>query len=476
MTQTGSRDLPGNGKHGLGGAKILIVDDEPDLLASCDRILGHVGALCHCTTDPHKALTLVKQIVPDVILVDLRMPRMDGFAFLKEVRKEFPSQIVVMMTAFANVRTALEATRLGAFDYLTKPFPAEELRVVLGRGMAHAHDLAEGGTEAPAEERKHDFSRILGESAPMRQLIDLAARVCASDASTVLVGESGTGKELLATCLHVNSPRASGPFISVDCSAIPETIFESELFGHEKGAFTGATDRRIGLFEQADKGTLFLDEVTNMSESVQVKLLRVLQERHIRRLGGRSLIPVDFRLVVASTVELKELVDSGRFRSDLYYRLNVVTLRIPPLRHRVGDVKLLARTFFQEFSSGSKPELLGISASAEMILSCFDWPGNVRELRNVIQHAVCLSPGPYITPLELPAYLVENAANEREQLPPLLQSAKQETVESFEKEFISDLLKRTRGNVSRAASLAGMHRSAFQRILRRHGIVSEAFR
>lgn len=471
-----STDIQGYEDHELRGASILIVDDEPDLLESCSRILDHAGASCRCTTDTEAALTLLQDIAPDIVLADLRMPRMDGIAFLQAVRKERPNQVVVLMTAFASVPTAVEAAKLGAFDYLAKPFSAEQLRIVLGRGLSYARASAAGGAAAASLEPKPQFSRILGTSAVMQQLFELASRVCSLDVSTVLVGESGTGKELLATCLHAGGPRSQGPFIAVDCSAIPETILESELFGHEKGAFTGAGDLRRGLLEQADKGTLFLDELGNMPESIQVKLLRVLQERHVRRLGGSALIPVDFRLISASHFNLKELVDAGRLRADLYYRLNVVTLRIPPLRQRIGDVKLLARAFFEEFNSGSQPALLGISASAELILERFSWPGNVRELRNVIQQAVCLSSGPYITPLELPSYLVETTAGELVKPPPLLQSAKQETVESFEREFISDLLRKTHGNVSRAASIAGMHRSAFQRIMRRHRIVSELFR
>ena len=365
-------------------------------------------------SSPPKALAagleLLQENDLDVVITDMKMPGMDGMEFMERIRQRQPDLPVIMMTAFGSVEKAVEAMRKGAFDYILKPFKNEELKLTIAKAINHYHLVTQNRQFARELQGKYHFGNIIGKSAQMQRIFALIEKVAPTKATVLITGDSGTGKELIARAIHYNSPRKDHPFISVNCGALPETLLESELFGHEKGAFSGAVSQRKGRFELAHEGTLFLDEISEMSPPLQVKLLRILQEMEFERVGGSQTLKVDVRVVAASNRNLKEDAANGRFRSDLYYRLNVVHVYLPPLRERPDDLPLLVNHFLAKYAKENHQELIAISSGAMERILDYHWPGNVRELENVIERAIILSDRHEIQVKDLPSELREPGA------------------------------------------------------------------
>jgi DNA-binding NtrC family response regulator len=457
-------------------ARVLIVDDEPDMLDNCARILGRAGYECVTTADSRKALGLVESERPDLLLTDLRMPEVDGLALLRQARQVDPHLPVVIFTAFATIESAVAAVKDGAFDYLPKPFSADQLTLAVERAVSQRRLALENLRLREQLKGTYGLENLIGRSPAMAEVFELVRKAARSDANILIVGESGTGKELVARAIHANSPRETQAFVPVDCASLPEQLLESELFGHEKGAFTGAVKTKPGLIEVAQRGTLFLDEVAELPVGLQVKLLRALQERQIRRVGGTRQIDVDVRLVSATNRDLRELVVKGQFREELYYRVNVIAIVLPPLRERKGDVGLLVHAFLKRYAPGREGPLKGFEPEALQILEAYAWPGNVRELQNVIERACVLAEGQTLTVRDLPPHLRVPAGTAGAPPPPLsgtnlpLREAKAEWMTQLEAAYLADLLQRHRGNVSQAAKAAGIDRKTFHRLIKKYGI------
>jgi two-component system NtrC family response regulator len=382
---------------------ILIVDDEKNYLLVLEDLLSEEGYQV-VTADSAKAgLEIVESHDLDAVITDMKMPGMDGMALLGHIHTMKPDLPIVMMTAYGTVEKAVEAMRKGAFDYILKPFENEELKLTLRKAIDHYRLICKNRFLTQQLEERYQFSNIIGKSASMQRIYQLIEKVAPTKATVLITGESGTGKELIARAIHYNSTRRDAPFISVNCGALPETLLESELFGHEKGAFSGAVSQRKGRFELAHGGTLFLDEITEMSPPLQVKLLRILQEMEFERVGGSQSLKVDVRVVAASNRDLKAEVAAGRFRSDLFYRLNVVRIQLPALRERTDDIPLLVNHFVAKHSQGVEPSNIMMEPDALRLLLDYPWPGNVRELENVIERAIILSHGNRITVKDLPS-------------------------------------------------------------------------
>ncbi|MCC2641492.1 MAG: Sigma-54 dependent response regulator [Nitrospira sp.] len=463
--------------------KILIVDDEQDALENCRRILSRVPYDCLTECNPLQALDIIERERPGLILTDLRMPNLDGIEVLTAAKRLDPSVQVVLLTAHATVQTAVTSMRYGAFDFITKPFTSTDLVQVVRRafgedGTAPVRNVGVagdgGGPDQARPKRLAGFARVIGESSAMRSVFGLIEKVAPTHSNVLIYGESGTGKELVAHAIHEASLRATRPFIPVDCVSLPDTLLESELFGHEKGAFTGAHVSKPGLFEIAAGGTVFLDEVSGMSQTLQSRLLRVLQERQMRRVGGIRFTDVDVRVIAASNQDLEEACRRGEFREDLYYRLNVIPIALPPLRNREGDIILLAREFLRRFMKQQGPTaslVPQLDQAAIDVLCWYAWPGNVRELQNVIERAAVLADGPTIGLAHLPERVqasggVDSGSGEAASF----KHAKQAAVITFERGFLIDLLRRHDGHMGRAAREAGVDRKTIERMVKRHGL------
>ncbi|MFQ6043523.1 MAG: sigma-54-dependent transcriptional regulator, partial [Candidatus Poribacteria bacterium] len=388
-----------------------------------------------------------------------------------EAAKQIDSDIIVIMfTAYASYQMALESGQKGAFDYLPKPFTAAQLRSVVERGLKQRQLATENRNLRQQLEERYCFDKIIGNSDAILKTLETAEKVTKTDASVLITGESGTGKELIARSLHANSQRKSKPFVPVDCASLPEELLESELFGHEKGAFTSAITTKRGLFEIADGGTLFLDEVGDLPLPIQSKLLRVLQEREFRRVGGTKLLNVDVRIISATNKDLRREIDKGSFREELYYRLNVLSIHLPPLRERRGDVPLLAKHFLQRVKQSNPKPITGILPAAMELLERHSWPGNVRELQNVIERAVSLAEGTVIEPEELPEYIrsPKKGALRLSYKSDSFKEAKEEIIEAFEKDYLINLLRRHDNNISQAAKTAGINRKTIHRLIQKY--------
>jgi DNA-binding NtrC family response regulator len=455
--------------------KILVIDDEIDMLDSCARLLARLGYQVATEVDSTRGPARFEEERPDLVLTDLRMPGLDGLGVLRAIRGIDPSAMVVLITAFATIETAVEAVKEGAFDYLPKPFSADQLKLCVERALEQRRLREENRRLLEQLTETYRFDNIIGKSLPMLQVFETIKKVAKSEANILIVGETGTGKELIAKSLHVNSRRGASPFIPVDCASLPENLLESELFGHEKGAFTGAQTSRPGLFEYANGGTVFLDEVGDISLNLQAKLLRVLQERQVRRVGSNRIIDVDVRVISATNRDLGQAVARGEFREDLYYRLNVISIPLPPLRERKGDIPLIVRHYIAKYAATSGKEITGITPEAMRLLEEYRWPGNVRELQNVIERAVVLAEHELLRPEDLPEHIriraeaVSPAASApANELP--LKRAKEEWAAAFERDYVLQLLKRHDGNISQAAKSAGVDRKTIHRLMKKHGI------
>jgi len=459
-------------------ARVLIVDDEPDMLENCERLLGAAGCGTRTLADPTQVRSVLHDFAPDVLLLDLRMPGADGMSVLAAALADDPHLPVVMMTAYASVASAVAAIREGAFDYLTKPFTGDQLRVAVERASRYRGLTLENRRLRADAERQARASRLVGESVGIRRVLERVAKVAPTDANVLITGESGTGKELVAQLLHAGSPRRAKPFVPIDCAALPETLLESELFGHEKGAFTGAIERTTGLLVAANGGTVFLDEIGELSTGLQAKLLRALEERTLRPVGSTRTVDVDIRLVTATNLALEEAVEQGTFRSDLYYRLNVLRIDLPPLRERRDDIPLLARTFLEEFAARQQRDPPQVSPEAWTALEAYDWPGNVRELRNVVQRLVIMDEDGRVTSADLPD-IVRGWAGPRPEsgeAPLPYERARAAAAAAFRREYVQRLLAQHGGNVSRAARAAGVSRRTLHRMLAEQQTGGEARR
>jgi DNA-binding NtrC family response regulator len=382
--------------------RLVVIDDEANAAAALETLLRDDGYEVARANDARSGLELVDRFEPDLVLTDLRMPGMDGLELLARIKQTRPNTMVLLMTAFGTVKTAVKAMKLGAEDYLGKPIDVEELEVLLEKTLEKKRLLDEACVLRARLDQKYKFENLVGESPGMLHVFKTIRQVAPSSASVLLLGESGTGKELFAQAIHQNSLRKGKPFIRVACAALPETLLESELFGHEKGSFTGALYTRAGRFEAADGGTLFLDEIGDISPAVQVKLLRFLEEKEFERVGGNRTFKVDVRIVVATHRDLEKKIEDGSFREDLYYRLNVIELHIPPLRERDGDIPLLAHHFLRKFAQANGKDVHGISDEVLALLLRHPWPGNVRELENAMERAVVLTDEAVLNPAHFP--------------------------------------------------------------------------
>jgi DNA-binding NtrC family response regulator len=444
--------------------RILIADDEANARTALAELLRDEGYLVETAADGFKALPKLEDFGPDLLLTDLKMPGMDGLDLMRKAREVDPEMVAVVMTAYGAVDTAVAAMRQGAADYLTKPINIEELAIVVERALERRRLRREAGMLRERLSERHRIQNIVGSSAPMQKVFETVLQVAPSRASVLITGESGTGKELIAAAIHEHSPRAGGPFVKLHCAALAETLLESELFGHERGAFTGAQARRDGRFQHADGGTLFLDEIGEISPSTQVKLLRFLQEREFERVGGNQTIKVDVRIVAATNRDLKKLVREGRFREDLYYRLNVVSVDVPPLRERPSDIPLLAVHFLRKYAADNEKIMRGFSTEALDRLVRYDWPGNVRELENAIERAVVVCRGDEVGTEELSPGIVPVQQGGRDQLPAVPGS----TLAELEKFAILKTLEHTGGSTSKAADMLGISPRKIQYRLREY--------
>ncbi len=430
--------------------RILVVDDEANARAALSEILREEGYATETAADGFKALGKLEEFAPDVVLTDLKMPGLDGIAFMEKAKSASPQTVFVVMTAFGSISSAVAAMKSGAENYLTKPLDYEALSAVVERAMEKAKLLQETLALRDRLRERNALGHIVTEDPKMRAVLDLVAQVGPSKASVLVTGESGTGKELIAEAICAASPRASAPFVRLHCAALAESLLESELFGHEKGAFTGAVARREGRFKQADGGTLFLDEIGEIPMGTQVKLLRFLQEKTFERVGGNETVKVDVRLIAATNRDLKAEIKKGTFREDLYYRLNVISIELPPLRERRADIGPLASFFLARYAKENGRAIEGISDQALKVLSGYDWPGNVRELENVIERAVVLCEGPQIEVRHLPLSLAP--ANQKDAPPPIPGS----TIQDLERYAILRTLEACGGSTSKAASILGV--------------------
>src|SRR5207248_2469244 len=433
--------------------RVLIVEDEPAARSGLEQLVKSWGFFAESAGDCEEALEKVTTFRPAIVITDLVMPRLDGLGLLRALQQQGADVTTLILTAQGTVETAVEAMKEGAYDYLTKPIDLQRLKILLDKIVERLETMREVKALRRQLREHGTFGSMIGNSPEMRKIYQVVEQAAPTGASVLITGESGTGKELVARTIHQLSPRASFPFVAINCAAIPETLLESEIFGHEKGAFTGAAERRAGCFELADRGTLFLDEIGEMTPATQVKLLRVLQERTFRRLGGRSEQSVDVRIIAATNLDPAEAVKHGRLREDLYYRLNVFALRLPPLRERKDDLPLLIQSFISEFNTRNQKNIVGLDQQAMRMLEHYGWPGNVRELRNVIERATILAAGPFIEAKHLPPVLAEEPPPEQQ---PQLALSPGTTVEEAERRLIMMTLAHTRDNKTRAAEILGI--------------------
>ena len=462
-------------------SRILVVDDEAVIRDGVKRILERSGMEVATSSSGRAALAMMQETDFDLVVTDLKMPGLNGIEVLKAIKVLQPEVPVIIITGYSTVDTAVEAMKNGAFDYIAKPFTPDQITGKVEKALEQREVLTENLLLKKELREHHGFDQFIGESREMQKIYRRIIQVAPTDSTVLITGESGTGKEVVARAIHRNSPRRDHPFVAVDCTSLAENLLESELFGHIKGSFTGAIQTKTGLFKVADGGTLFLDEVANISLTTQAKLLRVLQEREITPIGGTQTIKIDIRLVAATNRNLRTLVDEGRFREDLFFRLNIIPIDLPPLRERTGDLPLLIAHFLQKFSSSMGKELRGLSAEAKSLLESYSFPGNVREVENIIERAVVLAEGDLIQvdDLELgyACILKPQPPPDEHAVPTTLEELKEakriireKALEDVEKAFVISALERSHGNITKAAEETGMLRPNFQALLKKLGI------
>jgi two-component system response regulator PilR (NtrC family) len=455
-------------------ARILVVDDEPSILEFFEILLSEEGYTVDLVSNGREAMEMVERTPYDLVITDLAMPEVDGMAVLERVKEISPETLVLMITAYATAESAVDAMKMGAYDYLLKPFKVDEIRLVIRNALEKSTLRRENTALKQEVNRRKGFNHFIGESEKMQKIFDLIEKVAGGKSSVLIVGESGTGKELVAKAIHENSPRANRPFVSINCGAIPENLIESELFGYQRGAFTGATSNKMGLFEAAHQGTFFLDEVGELPGPIQVKLLRMLQEKTIRRIGSTSSSPVDVRVLSATNRDLEEDVASGRFREDLYYRLNVIQIRLPALRDRPEDIPLLANHFLNKAVQEHGKAIEGISPDALRTIQSYAFPGNVRELENLIEQSVALESGRLIRPESLPERVKRVDLGEIPTMPVVSEAGidLERTVDELEKKLLMEALRLSGGVKKRAAELLKISFRSMRYRLLKHGLAN----
>ena len=455
-------------------ARILVVDDERSMRELLAIVLKRDGHEVLVAENGRRAIELLEKETVELLISDVKMPDVSGVQVLAAAQRVNPEIIGIMITAYASTDTAVEALRLGAYDYLSKPFNVDELKLKVTKALERKRLQQENALLKRALQDTHQFSNIIGRSPGMQAVFQLIQTI-APTASTVLIsGESGTGKELVARAIHFNSPRKDRPFVALNCGALPETLLESELFGHVRGAFTGADSNKKGLVEVAEKGTVFLDEIGEMSPMVQVKVLRVLQERKFRRLGGTEETEADIRIIAATNRDLSKLVADGKFREDLFYRINVIPVHLPPLRDRLEDIPPLAEHFLAKYAAQMRRKVSGLSPEAMRRLQAYSWPGNIRELENAIERAVALESGPLVEATSLPEHVQtgvpRTSPDARDNVVLDTGFHLERHVEEIEREYISEALRRAGGVKSRAAELLGMSFRSFRYYMKKYNL------
>ncbi|MDP7421543.1 MAG: sigma-54 dependent transcriptional regulator [bacterium] len=439
---------------------VLVADDKKSMREFLSEALQKEGYQVSLAADGEQALELFRELIPDIVITDIRMPGLNGLEFLKSMRDLDPEAVVIVITAYGSIETAVTAMKSGAYDYITKPFSIDELTVVMDKAKEQRRLVDENRRLRLELTKKYKFENIIGKSPKIQEVFDIMERVIPSKATVMLYGESGTGKELIARAIHYSGARKNGPFVKVNCAALPESLLESELFGHERGAFTGAIQRRQGRFELSDNGSIFLDEIGDISPTVQVRLLRVIQQREFERVGGAKTIQVDVRIIAATNRDLGKALEEGRFREDLYYRLNVVPIYLPALRERPGDIALLARYFLEQMGKEINSRIKYISPEAMEYMVNYRWPGNVREVENVIERALVICRGEIILPEDLPTNLTNREGRVSLDVPELGTITMNEAVETIEREMIKRALEKTGGVQTKSADLLGINRGS----------------
>ncbi|MBI2418691.1 MAG: sigma-54-dependent Fis family transcriptional regulator [Ignavibacteriales bacterium] len=459
-------------------ARILIIDDEPDMLSGLAAILEALGYRAFAAGNATLALEMLLGSEFDIIFCDLQMPALNGIQFLEKARKIAPDTPVVIFTAYGTIERAVEAMKNGAYDFIEKPINTDLLKNVLTRSIAQRKLYKERAALMNESPNRYGAENIVGKSKPIEKIFEMAQQVAGSDVNVLITGESGTGKELIARYIHTLSNRKNKPFVPVNCGALPEALFESEIFGHEKGAFTGASRKKIGLLEYANGGVFFLDEVCELPLAMQVKMLRVIQDKCLRRLGSNGNIDLYVRILSATNRNVSEFLESGKMRNDFYYRINVINLHLPPLREREDDILLLSDFFLDRSLKSSLKNIKGFAPEVIALFRKFRWPGNVRQLENIIERAVVLTKSDMITCEDLPVYLLEECksvtANHSEHVS--LQQVKQQVTSDIEKKTLLRLLEKYHGNITRVAEDAGMTRRNVHRLINLHNIDPDTWR
>jgi two-component system response regulator PilR (NtrC family) len=454
--------------------KILVVDDEPSLREVLSIMLKRAGYFVTSVTDGEEAVELVQKEIFDLVITDLRMPKIDGMEVLKAVKSASPETVVLIITAFATADSAVEAMKHGAYDYLTKPFQVDEVQLIIRNALEKRRLTTENMLLKREMASQSSFAQLVGQSEAMQKVFDVVRKVADSKSNVLICGESGTGKELVARAIHYNSARSTLPFVAVNCSAVPETLLESELFGHMKGSFTGAISNKAGLFEIANGGTIFLDEIGDTTPTIQVKLLRVIQEREFRRVGGNQDIKVDVRIVAATNKDLEKAVADGSFREDLYYRLDVIPIRLPPLRMRTGDIPLLVNHFLDRFSKESGKSRPVISAEAMHVLLDHEWRGNVRELENLIERVVAFSTEGSVTEGDVHGWLHRPTTPSQPSAMPLDLTDEgvdlEGLINGIEKDLLLKALERSKWVKKKAARMLRLNTRSFRYRLEKYAI------
>ena len=453
-------------------ANILIVEDEPRMRRLLEISLGEDGHTVNTAEDAEKGLAFLRKEAADLVVTDLKLPGMNGLEFLQEGRRLNHTLPFIVMTAYGSVETAVDAMKAGASDYVLKPFTMAEMKLVINKELDVQRVRDENRSLKEALGKRYHFQNIVGRSKKMQEVLALVERVAPTNSTVLIGGESGVGKDLIARAIHQNSRRASGPFIKINSTAIPDTLFESELFGFERGAFTGALASKPGKFELADKGTLFLDEIGDVPAAIQVKLLRVLQEREFERLGGTKTLKVDIRMIAATNRDLRAALEEGTFREDLSYRLNVVPIDIPPLREHKEDIPDLVNHFLKRFVAENEKEITGITPAALAVLMEYHWPGNVRQLENSVERAVALAAGPVIDAKDIHLDAGHGRSNATTSAADHFLPAGM-TLEQWEDNMVREALRRANGNKSQAARLLGLSRNALRYRLGKLGVADE---
>lgn len=459
--------------------KILIIDDEPAICKNCIRILSDIADEIDYAVNGYDALKLLETKSYDIVITDLKMQRMGGMEILARVKKQYPDTIVIVITGFASVSSAVEVMKTGAYDYLPKPFTPHELRAVVAQAVNHQKIKMQNKQLMSDPSKPAAVShQLIGESPQIKNVISMIRKVAHTESTVLIQGESGTGKELVARALHANSTRKDKIFFAVDCGTLTGGLLESELFGHKKGAFTDAHKDKDGIFQIADHGTVFLDEISNISIEVQGKLLRFLDTMEFMPVGDPAPRKVDIRLIFATNKDLKQMIKDGTFRNDFYYRLAVYPISIPPLRERKPDILPIAYYFLEQFNRSMGKSISGFDAHAVARLTAYDWPGNVRQLRNTIERAVILCDRNYVSSADLPHLgdmgdiekLMENVPATSEELKALKKQVREKSVRKIEENFIVNALKKNKWNITRAARATGMQRPNFQKLMKKHDI------